>query len=220
MRANLMRLNTWLRSAGLAVSGLGVAMCSSGPSSPYFGDEKFLVLGVSPEEEANALSKQLASDGRKEYLRLRGPTFTALGFDEPDGRPGWVRAITQRGIEIALDPVQSHPLELGERYELLAPATEGLFDADGDGFDELIVLKRSYDRDDPCLLAYRVQNTGEVELITDPQDTVDAARTAITGVEPCAGTSPGDAGTLADPGAAPEPGPEAEPHPPPAKAPQ
>jgi hypothetical protein len=211
MPANLMRLITWLRSAGLAVSGLAVAMCSSGPSSPYFGDERFLVLGVSPEEEANALSKQLATDGRKEYLRLRAPTFTALGFEEPDGQPGWVRAITHRGIELALDPEQSHPLDRGERYELLAPATEGLFDANGDGFDELIVLKRSYDRQDPCLLAYRVQNTGEIELITGTEDTVAAARDAITGVEPCAGTSAGDAGTLADPEVAPEPGSGAEP---------
>lgn len=211
MRANLMRLMTWLRNAGLAVTGLGVAMCSSAPRSPFFGDESFLVLGVSPEEEADALSRQLATDGHKEYLRLRGPTFTALGFEEPDGRPALVRVVTQRGIDVALDPVQSHPLDLGVRYELLAPATEGLFDADGDGFDELIVLQRSYDRDDPCLLAYRVQNTGEVELITDSQDTVDAARGTITGAEPCAGAPAGDAGVLADPGAAPEP--EAEPAP-------
>jgi hypothetical protein len=192
-----MRLMTWLRSAGLAITGLGVAMCSSGPSNPFFGDEKFLVLGVTPEDEANALSKDLATDGRKEYLRLRGPTFTALGFEEPDGQPGWVRAITQRGIELALDPVQSHLLDLGVRYELLAPATAGLFDADGDGFDDLIVLKRSYDRDDPCLLAYRIQNTGFVDLITDAEDTVAAARDAITGIEPCAGAQApaGDAGT-------------------------
>jgi len=181
-----MRFQTWLRSAGLAITGLGVAMCSSGPSSPYFGDEKFLVLGVSPEDEANALSKQLATDGRKEYLRLRGPTFTALGFEEPDGQPGWVRAITQRGIQLALDPV---------RYELLAPSTDGLFDADGDGFDDLIVLKRSYDRDDPCLLAYRIQNTGFVDLITDAEDTVAAARDAISGVQACSGTQEPDGGT-------------------------
>jgi hypothetical protein len=190
-----MRLTTWLRSAGLAMTGLGVATCSSGPSGPFFGDEKFLVLGVSPEEEANALSRQLATDGRKEYLRLRGPTFTALGFEEPDGRPGWVRAITQRGIELALDPVQSHPLERGARYELLAPASQGLFDADGDGFDDVIVLKRSYDGDDRCLLAYRIQNTGFIDLITDTNETVAAARDAITGVEPCAGTPAADAGT-------------------------
>jgi hypothetical protein len=192
-----MGLMTWLRGAGLAITGLSIATCSSGPSGPYFGDEKFLVLGVTPEDEANALSKQLASDGRKEYLRLRGPTFTALGFEEPDGQPGWVRAITQRGIELALDPVQSHPLDLGVRYELLAPATAGLFDADGDGFDDLIVLKRSYDRDDPCLLAYRIQNTGFIDMIADGEDTVAAARDAITGVEPCSAAAgpDGDAGT-------------------------
>lgn len=199
MRALPMRFTTWLRSAGLAVCGLGIAMCSSGPSGPFFGDEKFLVLGVSPEEEANALSRQLATDGRTEHLRLRGPTFTALGFTEPDGRPGWVRAITQRGIELALDPVQSHPLDRGERYELLAPAAEGLYDADGDGFDELIVLKRSYDRDDPCLLAYRIQSTGSIELITDSKDTIDVARDAITGVQPCSGAPVADAGVLEEP---------------------
>lgn len=194
-----MRSVTWQRSAGLALAAIFVATCSSAPRGPFFGDEKFLVLGVSPEEEANALSKQLATDGRTEHLRLRAPTFTALGFAEPDGRPGWVRAITQRGIALALDPVPSHPLEPGARYELLAPEIPGSFDADGDGFDDLIVLKRSYDRDDPCLLAYRVQNTGVVDLITDTQDTLDAARGAVSGVEPCAGSAPADGGVIEDP---------------------
>jgi hypothetical protein len=198
-----MRAMSWVQGGALAVMVIGAATCSSGPRSPYFGDEKFLVLGVSPEEEANALSKQLSTDGRKEFLRLRGPTFTALGFEEPDGRPGWVRGITQRGIQLALDPVPSHPLDRGVRYELLAPETPGLFDADGDGFDELIVLRRSYDRDDPCLLAYRIQNTGFVDLITDGPHTVDVARDAISGIEPCAGpAAPSDGGVVEDPGTA------------------
>ena len=187
---------------GALRAGVGLALlaaCSAGPASPFFGDEKFLVLGVSPEEEANAVSKQLAVDGRTEHLRLRGPTFTALGFTEPDGQPAWVRAITPRGIALALDPVASHPLERGERYELMAPATPGLFDADGDGFDELIVLRRSYDRDDPCVLAYRIQSSGFVDLITDSQDTIDAARDVITGVEPCAGAPAADGGVSEQP---------------------
>jgi hypothetical protein len=170
-----------------------IAACSSGPASPFFGDEKFLVLGVSPEEEADALSKQLAVDGRVEHLRLRGPTFTALGFTDRDGRPAWVRAITPRGIALALDPVASHPLERGERYELLAPATPGLYDADGDGFDELLVLKRSYDRDDPCLLAYRVQSSGFVDLITDGEHTRKVAA-GTSEVEPCHAEAPQDGG--------------------------
>jgi hypothetical protein len=218
-----MRVQSWRQRAGLAVVLVGTATCSSAPRGPFFGDEQFLVLGVSPEEEANAVSKRLATDGRKEYLRLRGPSFTALGFEERDGRPGWVRGITQRGIELALDPVPSHALERGVRYELLAPETPGLFDADGDGFDELIVLKRSYDWDDPCVLAYRLQGTGFVDLITDGSHTLDVARDAITGVEPCVGTAPADGGVLEDPGeveaeaeaASPkvrqEPGPEPEP---------
>jgi hypothetical protein len=199
-----MRVQSWRQRAGLAVVLVGTATCSSAPRGPFFGDEQFLVLGVSPEEEANAVSKRLATDGRKEYLRLRGPSFTALGFEERDGRPGWVRGITQRGIELALDPVPSHALERGVRYEL-------------------IVLKRSYDWDDPCVLAYRLQGTGFVDLITDGSHTLDVARDAITGVEPCVGTAPADGGVLEDPGeveaeaeaASPkvrqEPGPEPEP---------
>jgi hypothetical protein len=187
-----------------------LAACSSGPASPYFGDERFLVLGVSPEEEANAVSRDLAVDGRKEHLRLRGPTFTALGFDEPDGRPGWVRAITQRGISLALDPLASHALSPGERYELLAPAIEGLYDADGDGFDELIVLKRSYDRDDPCVLAYRLQSSGYIDLITDAAHTRAVARDAAGEVEPCEGEA-------APPSSEPEPLPPADAPPPPAQ---
>jgi hypothetical protein len=196
-----MRSKSWAHSAGLAVVLLASATCSSAPRGPFFGDEQYLVLGVSPEEEANAVSKELATDGRKEFLRLRGPSFTALGFEERDGRPGWVRGITQRGIELALDPVPSHALEPGVRYELLAPQTPGLFDADGDGFDELIVLQRSYDRDDPCVLAYRIQNTGFVDLITDGSHTLAVARDAITGVQACVGTAPSDGGVLEDPGA-------------------
>lgn len=181
-------------AAGVGVGFALFAACSAGPSSPFFGDEKFLVLGVSPEEEANALSKQLAVDGRAEYLRLRGSTFTALGFTEPDGSPAWVRAITPRGISLALDPVASHPLDRGERYELIAPSTPGLYDTDGDGFDELIVLKRSFDRDDPCLLAYRIQNTGFIDLITDGEHTRRLAPAAVGEVEPCAGAPDKDAG--------------------------
>jgi len=169
----------------VAAVAAGAAACSSGPASPYFGDERFLVLGVSPEEEANAVSKELAVEGRTEYLRLRGSAFTALGFAEPDGTRAWVRVVTQRGIELALDPTASHALSRGERYELVAPATEGLYDADGDGFDEVIVQKRSYDADDPCVLAYRLQNTGVVELIEDEAHTRAAARDVIGELEPC-----------------------------------
>jgi len=189
------RLDRRLRrgATGLGVALAVIAACSSGPSSPFFGDEKFLVLGVSPEEEANALSQELAVDGRTEHVRLRGTTFTALGFTEPDGRPAWVRAITPRGIALALDPVASHPLERGERYELLAPATPGLFDADGDGFDELLVRKSTYDGDDACLLVYRVQNSGFVDLVTDGEHTRQVGSIAGLHVEPCHGEA-GDAG--------------------------
>lgn len=212
-----MRAQRWLQSAGLALAVSYSAMCSSAPRSPFFGDEKYLVLGVSPEDEANAVSKELATNGRREHLRLRGPTFTALGFTEPDGRPAWVRGVTQRGIEIALDPTPSHPLERGVRYELLAPETPGLFDADGDGFDELIILQRSYDNDDPCLLAYRIQNNGVIDLITDEHHVLDAARDAITGVQPCIVTGVADGGVLPDPAPSEPAPPPPPPAPPPAQ---
>lgn len=168
---------------------VAAAACGSAPKGPYFGDERFLVLGVSPEEEANKVSQELAIDGRAEYLRLRGATFTALGVSDPDGRPAWVRVITQRGIELALDPSTGHALSRGQRYELIAPAREGMYDADGDGFDEVIVLQRSYDEDDPCLLAYRLQNSGFVDLITDEAHAREVAREAVHDVEPCGSPS-------------------------------
>lgn len=193
--------------------------CSSGPRGPYFGDEKFLVLGVRHEEEANAVSKELATDGRVEHLRLRGPTFTALGITERDGRPAWVRAVTQRGIELALDPVVSHPLDRGARYELLAPATPGLYDADGDGFDELVVVRSGYDGGAPCVLAYRVQNAGFIDLVADGARTLAAARGLADDLEPCVGAPAADASVdepAQEPAREPPREPRADPEPAPA----
>jgi hypothetical protein len=177
--------------------GLGLALlaCTSAPASPFFGDDRFLVVGVSPDSEADALSSKLATDGLRERTRLRGTTFTALGVDDSQGVPSLVRVITARGIALALDPVESHPLDRGARYELLAPRSPGQHDADGDGFDELFIVRRTYDRADACLLVYRVQSSGFVDLIEDAN--VSTALAGAMGVGervPCVASTAGAAG--------------------------
>ncbi len=168
--------------------------CSTANPSPFFGDDRFLVVGVNPDTEADALAIKLAAHGLHERVRLRGATFTALGVEDESGALALVRVITARGIALALDPVESHALERGARYELRKPQVEGDFDADKDGFDDLLVVQHTYDGSNACLLAYRVQSSGFVDSIDDAQVVQALAGPAYADTPPCTLGAP-DGGT-------------------------
>ena len=68
-----------------------------------FIDEQFLVLGVDPDAEARALTRQLEKNGFFVVRRVRGQNFSALGFSDAQDVPQKVRVITRRGIALALD---------------------------------------------------------------------------------------------------------------------
>jgi hypothetical protein len=182
----------------------GLLACSSAPQSPFFGDERFLVVGVSPDAEADAIARSLGELGYRESLRLRGRGFAALAFEDAQGLPAHVRIVTGRGIALALDVIESNPLDRGARYALIAPQTPGQFDADDDGVEELLVLGYTYDRMVACALAYRVDPAGAATELRDAEH-IRALLPADSPYAPCAA----DAADAGEPEPEPEPEPEA-----------
>lgn len=137
--------------------------CASQPRSPFFGDEKYLRFGVDPRSEADELIKAYAQQSEPVALRLVGQHFTALGFMERSGRATRVRVVTVRGIVLALDPQPETPLQAAVSYALLAPPLPDTYDADGDGFEEIFIEKRS--RGSTCVLVYRARDVGFVDRV-------------------------------------------------------
>jgi hypothetical protein len=142
--------------------------CGPPAHGPFFGDDRLIVLGVDPESEANALAEQLRARGLHEARRIRGKTFTALGFaTATENAPqSDVRVITGRGIALALEARAPNALEHGERYALLPAPYRGTLDADGDGFDELFVSRTPLPTGERCTLVYRVRDSGFVDEVT------------------------------------------------------
>jgi hypothetical protein len=147
--------------------------CGAPAHGPFFGDDRLIVLGVDPDSEADALSRQLAERGLTEARRIRGKTFTALGY-APAAEPNVqrdVRVITGRGIALALEAHSNSALEPGVRYALLPAPYRDTLDADGDGFDELFVTRTPVPSGEACTLVYRMRDSGFV----DPVDTASYA---------------------------------------------
>jgi hypothetical protein len=143
------------------------AACRPPAHGPYFGDDRLIVLGVDPDTEANELSRQLGERGLTETRRIRGKTFTALGYS-PAAEPGVqrdVRVITGRGIALALEARSDTALTPGVRYALLPAPYRDTLDADGDGFDELFVTRTPLPSGEACTQVYRVRDSGFVDPV-------------------------------------------------------
>jgi hypothetical protein len=140
--------------------------CASQPRSPFFGDERFLVLGVDADAEADELARQLEASGFRVLQRLRGRDFSALGVAGADGASAKVRVVTGRGIALALDPTAGNHAQPAVRYALLAAPSSETHDADGDGFEEVFVqMLSTAPGAAPCILVYRVRDSGFVDLV-------------------------------------------------------
>jgi hypothetical protein len=139
--------------------------CASQPPSPFFQDERFLVLGVDPDAETDALARQLEANGFRIVERLRGRHFGALGAAGPDGIPAKVRVVTARGIALALDPGARGPAQPSHRYALLPPPSPETHDADGDGFEDVFVHVLPDTGEVPCIRVYRVLDSGFVDPV-------------------------------------------------------
>jgi hypothetical protein len=204
---------------------LVLAGCAASPSGPYFHDEQYLVVGVDPNRESAALTRQLEQRGYPLLARQEARDFTALGFGDPEGRPSRVRVVTARGIALALDPVQADAVARGVRYRLLPPPLHDTRDADGDGFDEVFVQALFASGDPPCIAVYRVRDSGFVDpvpgkgyALSRPADARDAPWLAPDFCEsPPAPPAPGPAErTTVTVRIAPPPKPAAKPTPRPA----
>jgi len=149
---------------GLA-AGLLASCSTPQQQGPYYGDDQYLALGVNPDAEALPLRAQLEALGYPLVQQVQGRDFNALGFSEADGQPSRVRVVTARGIALALDPVEADAVHDGQRYELLRSPFEDTHDADGDGFDEIFVRSHPASGEPPCILVYRVRDSGFVDPV-------------------------------------------------------
>ena len=152
-------------------AGLLIALllgCGAAPHGPFFGDEKLLVVGVDPEAEANAVVRQLEAHRYYEVRRLRGTTFTALGFApvEGDSEAGRVRVVTSHGIALALDSSEPTLLTAGRTLRLLDFPYADSRDVDHDGDPEVFVREEPLPAGEPCLRVYRVRVSGLVEALS------------------------------------------------------
>jgi hypothetical protein len=152
------------RCAALLAAALGCG-CAAQPRSPFFGDERFLVLGVDPDAEADALARQLEDNGYRVEQRLRGQHFSALGAADAERVATKVRVMTARGIALALDAAATDPLRPGLRYALLPPPSPDTHDADADGFEEVFVRITAPASGEPCIQVYRVRDSGFVDPV-------------------------------------------------------
>jgi hypothetical protein len=147
----------------LALACLAAVSCAHPPPSPYFGDERFLRFGVDPDQEANAVIQDQHDRGYNVAQRIVGQYFTALGFMERDGRSVAVRVVTARGIALALDRNSPNPLAAPTTYALLSSPLKDTQDADGDGFEEVFVERRTAAGN--CIDVYRVRDVGFVDPV-------------------------------------------------------
>ena len=139
--------------------------CATAQSqSPFFGDEAYLHFGLDTGAEAKALIQTYAEQSEPLALRLAGQHFTALGFMDRSGHATRVRVLTVRGIQLALDLERPSALGSGTRYALLDAPIAGTQDADGDGFEDVFVERRS--EQGTCLLVYRVLDVGFVDAMS------------------------------------------------------
>ena len=143
--------------------------CAAPAPRPFFGDERYLVLGVQPEQEADRLEQQLVESGHALQLRLRGQHFHALGFRDRHGLVGLVRVVTARGIVLALDSDTGDALRPAVRYRLLAPPSPQTHDADGDGFEEIYVERIGGPTSGRCVLVFRARDSGFVDAVQVPE---------------------------------------------------
>jgi len=192
-------------ASALPLALLAAALAGSTPAcgppahGPFFGDDRLIVLGVDPEAEANALAQQLKGRGLHEARRIRGKTFTALGFapTAQKDQQSDVRVITGRGIALALQARGATTLEHGERYALLPAPFRDTLDADGDGFDELFVSRTGLPAGGRCTLVYRIRDSGFVDEVT----TDNYALVRIPDVQDAAWQEPFCAGSARSPDA-------------------
>lgn len=156
-----------MRSLPALLTALALG-CGAPPQGPFFGDEKLLVVGVDPESEANAVTRQLEAHGYYEVRRLRGSTFTALGFApvRGDAEAGRVRVVTSRGISLALDSSEPTLLTPGRTLRLLDFPYGDSRDVNRDGDAEVFVREQPLPRGESCLRVYRVRASGVVEELS------------------------------------------------------
>jgi hypothetical protein len=151
------------------LASCAVFACASRPArGPLIGDEQWLVVGVPPEREADALIESMARHGRTLVLRLRGIHYTALEFADAEGATAAVRVVTRRGIALALDAHAGDVWRPARAWRLLpSPLEAGGGDARA---EELVLIEERVAAREACVRVYRVRESGEVVAEARPVD--------------------------------------------------
>lgn len=161
---------------------LGVlAGCNTGRSPLSPAD--FLRVGVNMEAEAQAVERTLCAEGFSLAQRRQGQTFVALLFSRGEQRA--LRVVTARGVPLSLD---SHGTQgvLVHHPGLGLAADDLPLDLDGDGYEELVVLREG-EHARPCLRVLRVEEDGAVREVR-----VEARRLSADACAEWAGDVDGD----------------------------
>lgn len=152
-------------SARVAVMGLCLAACA--PAAQPLGAETFLNVGVSPRAEADAVRARLEAAGWERTGEVETERFVALAFRRGEDQRA-VRVITARGVVAALD---SHePDGVRARHGLVALADPAVRDFDGDGAEELVLVRDGGPT--PCLAVLRFDDAGQVRAAPDDASTL------------------------------------------------
>jgi len=145
----------------LALGSLLLAACAGGAEPVRLED--LMRVGVDPVEEAEAVEANLVDAGWERTRRVEHERFVALSFRR--GAERAVRVISARGAVVSLD---SHePDGVRERHGPVALAPGAPRDVDGDGEDDLIVVRET---EPPCLAVLTFDEDGRAELIEDDAD--------------------------------------------------
>jgi hypothetical protein len=145
---------------------LAAGACAQTPRGPYFDDERYLVVGVDPGREVDAVTGNLERAGYRIGPRFSGRHFAAIGFADAAGLPLGVRVITGRGIALALDPIEGDVFTPALRHRLLEAPLIEQHDADGDGFEEVFVERIEGPVPERCVQAFRVRDSGFVDAVS------------------------------------------------------
>jgi hypothetical protein len=144
------------------------ACASSPPRGPYFGDERWLVVGVAPAREADAVIAQMKAHGLALATRFDGVHHAALAFADAKGTTVSVRVVTAHGIVLARDAEPARPLRPGRSVRLLrSPLALG---ASGPNADEYVFVEERRGESAACVRIYLVRPGGELRPATKPVD--------------------------------------------------
>lgn len=137
--------------------------CGGSPAAPDIMD--YMRVGVTPRDEAEAVSASMDKDGWTLVTRVDGERVVALAFRMPGDARAAVRVITRRGVAIAMDaPSEAWSGDVFLDTSLGTTAT----DLDGDGNEEVVLGTGDVALLRRCMEVFHVVADGSVVPMSVP----------------------------------------------------